>query len=670
MYLKRLYIRNFRSIKELDLNFSDGKNVIVGRNNSGKSNIVAALDAVLMESSPTYPKTQNVMEKDFRAWKEENEEGKQEVKKADEVFIWCELARHEGEALNYEAMYKDYGLKVLADGSSYRHSNPQPLNRISLPEDYARLFDYHEDIDDTTWIGTKDPEKRTLENQFDDKLFFAYAFRATLDGSRIRKQIRFLYRRDEQSDWYMGFKARFRNELLQSAIIPPFRDPGGQLRATHYTWYGKLTKYLVDKHADREKLDKAFDGVRKEAEEIFKDMRDEVAQSVLDEAFPEVQLHFQFNPDAGPDLYRNTQIYVDDGYKSELTDKGSGIQSAAIIGLFNYYTKNVNTKSSALLCIEEPELYLHPHARRVISSRLDDFLESDGSSPNQVILTTHSVDFIRAARRDLNVILVRKDVEGGTSAQRVRISRFKQLLIDNNQNELFFADKVILCEGYDKYVIEAVAEDLFEGALDKQNVSVIRVGGKDRLCQLARLVVGLGIECYVLADFDFLLRDKSDEGEAYGAKVHDSIINLGDKVLCQKCIFGSKGAKVKGWIEKVRRELKEVDEEGFYMAKRVGDLKETGCRETIETRLLPGLQRHGIGILSGEIEDCFNDDSVLDNGKLSLESVYAINDLRSGGTLVNEIIDTSEIKIFLAAVLDSEPTPPSPSVQATAEPAQ
>ena len=44
MYLKRLYIRNFRSIKDLDLEFTDGKNVIVGRNNSGKSNIVAALD--------------------------------------------------------------------------------------------------------------------------------------------------------------------------------------------------------------------------------------------------------------------------------------------------------------------------------------------------------------------------------------------------------------------------------------------------------------------------------------------------------------------------------------------------------------------------------------------------------------------------------------------------
>ena len=67
MYLKRLYIRNFRSIKDLDLEFTDGKNVIVGRNNSGKSNIVAALDAVLNASSPTYKRTQNITGKDFHS---------------------------------------------------------------------------------------------------------------------------------------------------------------------------------------------------------------------------------------------------------------------------------------------------------------------------------------------------------------------------------------------------------------------------------------------------------------------------------------------------------------------------------------------------------------------------------------------------------------------------
>ncbi len=48
MYLSRLYIRNYRSIKELDLRFEKGKNVIIGRNNAGKSNIIKALNIVLI----------------------------------------------------------------------------------------------------------------------------------------------------------------------------------------------------------------------------------------------------------------------------------------------------------------------------------------------------------------------------------------------------------------------------------------------------------------------------------------------------------------------------------------------------------------------------------------------------------------------------------------------
>jgi predicted ATP-dependent endonuclease of OLD family len=38
MYLSRMFIRGFRSIYKLDLSSSKGKNVIVGRNKTGKSN--------------------------------------------------------------------------------------------------------------------------------------------------------------------------------------------------------------------------------------------------------------------------------------------------------------------------------------------------------------------------------------------------------------------------------------------------------------------------------------------------------------------------------------------------------------------------------------------------------------------------------------------------------
>jgi putative ATP-dependent endonuclease of OLD family len=129
---------------------------------------------------------------------------------------------------------------------------------------------------------------------------------------------------------------------------------------------------------------------------------------------------------------------VDDGFKSLLTDKGSGIQSAVIIGLFSYYTKYVNVATSALLCIEEPELYLHPHARRLISERLTDFI----ADKNQVIVTTHSAEFLRSGGENVNVIVLSREKNGATDAISINLKDYSRLLVHEFSSEVFFADKI------------------------------------------------------------------------------------------------------------------------------------------------------------------------------------------------------------------------------------
>lgn len=49
---------------------------------------------------------------------------------------------------------------------------------------------------------------------------------------------------------------------------------------------------------------------------------------------------------------------------SELQDKGSGIQSAVIIGLYNYYTNSIAHTSSSLLAVEEPERVFTPSSKK------------------------------------------------------------------------------------------------------------------------------------------------------------------------------------------------------------------------------------------------------------------------------------------------------------------
>ena len=47
MYIKEIKISNFRNFKEASIPFHEGVNVIIGHNNTGKSNLLRALGLVL-----------------------------------------------------------------------------------------------------------------------------------------------------------------------------------------------------------------------------------------------------------------------------------------------------------------------------------------------------------------------------------------------------------------------------------------------------------------------------------------------------------------------------------------------------------------------------------------------------------------------------------------------
>ncbi len=635
MYLSRIYIENYRSIKKLDLRFISGKNIIIGRNNAGKSNIIKAIDLVLGENSPDYNKSENITDSDFFTVY---------GNKSSEIIIWCELTRLPHEDLDYDELYKCFGYYIWKENGTIKR-----IKTCDVPARLSELFSYAlQDNKEKTYINPKQKNNMVLENELGSMFSFAYGFRATLNqDGKVDKEIRLLYRENDSSDWIMSFKAPFRNELLQSAIIPSFRDPQTQLRISQWGWYGKLMKHLTHGYEANEELKDALTTVNRVAGEIFSGISEKIEQSSVAVAFPGTKLHFQFNTENRTDLYKSCVLYVDDGYKSQLTEKGSGIQSAVIIGLFNYYTQFVNVKSSALLCIEEPELYLHPHARRVINNKLSDFLNGNR---NQVILSTHSSEFINAPD-SMQIILVRK-VENETIANRIEIRKIQNLLIDNNQNEIFFADKVILCEGFDQYIIRMIADGLFPGKMDELNVSVLSVKGKDQIKQMSKHLTDLQIECYVLADFDFLLRDKSDDRKQYGEiPAHESIRELGNGYFCQSYLFGTNGNSILGRIDKLRNSMKAKFPESFYTAKRLSEIPD--CTEKSQiVELLTELRSHGICILSGQIEDLFINQNDFHGNKLELTDVYTTKQKLNDGAGISEMFYTDEIKEFLSHVFD------------------
>lgn len=663
MYLSRLYIRNYRSIKELDLRFEKGKNVIIGRNNAGKSNIVRALNIVLSETAPAWDKVENITEGDFYYDKSTDSV-------ANELLIFCILIRetiHDSEwnkdvleELDYASINKCFGFSICGEIVRWEERKPikEPKRYGLAPSNLLNIFDsIEDDCPGKIWVDGKLNNQKRFEEVFKDKSNFAYLFKAKHnEAGKISKDIRFLFKEDSSHDWIMGFKAHVRNELMQSAIIPSFRDPQNQLRLSSYTWFGKLMKHLLENKVTPQ-MNKALERVQIVANKIFRGVTTEIKSTSLDIAFPGTQLQIRFNADNKTDLYKSCQLFVDDGINTPLTDKGSGIQSAAVIGLFNYYTKNVNTASAALLCVEEPEIYLHPHARRVISDRLDDFLDN---YKNQVIITTHCSEFIRTTKRDLNIIMVHKD-NHKTEAVPIQISQYKRLLLDNNQNELFFAEKVIVCEGNDGYLIRMVAEQFFPGELDRQNVSIIAVGGKDNIKPMVELVLKTKTSCFIFSDFDFLLRDASGDHKKYTSfktelKTHSSIASIQDLFFEQRCTFREDGKNVKKLIVDIRNWIKTNREEAFFTAKTSRQIRGIPSKYSL-SRNLSYFQRHGLCILPGEIEDLFIDESALSSKKknsnnvrkLDLAAVYRINSML-GDKSIEEIVNVVQIKRFLRCV--------------------
>ena len=77
MYISKLFAKNFRSLRQTVIRLENGKNVIVGKNNSGKSNIIKAIELLVGEKHPSYV---SISPNDFYTYKCEDDEVRTELK--------------------------------------------------------------------------------------------------------------------------------------------------------------------------------------------------------------------------------------------------------------------------------------------------------------------------------------------------------------------------------------------------------------------------------------------------------------------------------------------------------------------------------------------------------------------------------------------------------------
>lgn len=471
MIITKLRINNYKSIEDMALEFVKGKNIIVGQNNSGKSNIISAINLVIGEKWPSKRYEDNFYYQD-----------------SDSFTISLQLSECSEFDTNYLENYgKKTALCKLTPDLAYLKMSPDEIDELGI----AIKTDWVLSTDLISLIENAKNMYITLHSKKGEDAI--YTLSMILDDGYLYK--------------FKYFSQELLTSFITSAIIPSERNIKNELAVNNYSWYGKLIKKVWQEMSDedKEKLNENNINLSEVTNSIFEGLTSELGDSVKD-AIPYNKLEFKLIQDTKTDYYKGIKILLDDGYYSLLDDKGSGIKSLIIIELFKLYCKKYHKFSSCLI-VEEPEVFLHPQARSVLSKKIDQFLLENS---NQTIVTTHSEQFL--SNFDIKQLTFINKEDNKSVKYKIIDSDFterdfqKMNIITKTDNaEMYFANSVILVEGGEKYIIRKLI-DLYKDELflDYNNCSLIKVGGKSYFGIYKKMLEKLGKKVYIIGDYDNL----------------------------------------------------------------------------------------------------------------------------------------------------------------------
>ncbi len=217
---------------------------------------------------------------------------------------------------------------------------------------------------------------------------------------------------------------------------------------------------------------------------------------------------------------KGVELTIDDGIETDVLLKGHGLQRCIVFTLIQTLILNernelINTDPSKiednpiLLAIEEPELYIHPQLGKLFYDVLNEF-----SKTQQVIYTTHSPRFIDVYESE-NIALVSKTISEGTKIRNCDTTAFNGLTdrkifqgltqLNSDVNELFFAKNVIVTEGpEDKIAIIETCKKLnkIKVRTEEIDITIVVANGKGNIPFFVRVLNAFDIKYVVLHDTD------------------------------------------------------------------------------------------------------------------------------------------------------------------------
>ena len=517
MKIASITIHNFRSIRHCELVCRDML-VLLGQNNHGKSNVISALDFAL--NSSVKPDIDELFAfagpDDKTMWVEVSFDRLTEQ----ESTTWKKYVQADGTfRCRKTAKFDDEGKTVVA----YNGYVSEP-EKEWLKADNARYFTKRDAVSETP-LSAHVPESGRLT-----KAHIEEAQRQYIEDHRAD----LIFYESLEEGALLGQRNVAAGVLPEFFLVPAVRDLSDESKVKSTALFGKLLTFAVTEMAS---ADPRFRDIQEQLGELISvlnaapDSEDRPQQltdleSSIEQELSEwdVRVSVEVKP---PDISKifelGTDIHLDDGLKTLAERKGHGLQRAVIFGLMKAWARTMRraaaeaggttarkASESVVFAIEEPELFLHPHAQRALDTALRVLAHSDNS---QVLVCSHSTHFVNlddyrgvalirktSAEEGTTLVQCTKDLFEG-DGDRERKHRFHMAAwVNPDRGEMLFARRVAFVEGEtEKSIFPFLAKKM---GCHSEDVSVIDCGSKHNIPLYVAIAKAFHLNYVVVHDED------------------------------------------------------------------------------------------------------------------------------------------------------------------------
>lgn len=460
MIIKSLYLKNFRGYSEITIPFDDSFNLIIGKNDIGKSTILEALEIFF---------NNQIVSMQIDDINVNHTDNKVVIGIAFDVDPNMEIVLDDTHTttLAKESLLNSQGLLEIRKEWDF---SGKTLTARSLST--YLVSNYYREFQDRPLITQKISELK--------KLCINAEILDTVHDGRV------------SADYRMALYDTMNNHEKVPVFVHVDSEDAKKVYDKIKISLPYFALFMSDRpnqDSDKEVQDplkvitkQAIAEVQSQLDAVV----DEIQSKAMEKGRRTIEKLSDMNPDIARELRPNVThknwdtlfsfSFIGDN-NIPMNKRGSGVRRLIILNYFRAEAEDKGGNNGVIYAIEEPETSQHPDYQRMLMNSLIDLSKQDN---RQVIITTHSPEFAKIAS-DENLIFLKRNENGNPVVE--DCLKNKMLAIKDELGLLPYFSKLVVCvEGpndvnFLKNINQSIPELREIIDLEKENISIIPLTG-------------------------------------------------------------------------------------------------------------------------------------------------------------------------------------------------